>query len=167
MLSYLISLFCLICPPLLLCVYICMQVLRSQGLRVGCGMVVWLQHTWVCKLFKDCSSLQGAELPLLYSPCSVTHAMPKTYLLIWVNTNFLVSARAKWVWCLCVYIYIYLYIHVSICICTYIYIYMHILTYSLLYIEIVAITYESILQSRHGELNQDCLAPTAGTFLQV
>lgn len=28
------------CPPLLLCVYICMQVLHSQGLRVGWGMVV-------------------------------------------------------------------------------------------------------------------------------
>lgn len=44
---------------------------------------------------------------------------------------------------------------------------MHILTYSLLYIEIVATVYESILQSRHGELNQDCLAATAGTLLQV
>lgn len=31
-----------------------------------------------------------------------------------------------------------------------------------MYIEIIAIAYESILQSRHGELNQDCLAATAG-----
>lgn len=93
---YLISLFCLICSPFLLCVCICMQVLHSQGLRVGWGLVVWLQQPWVCKLFKDWSSLQGAEPPLLYSPCSITHAMPKTHLLIWVNTNFLLSARSKW-----------------------------------------------------------------------
>lgn len=121
--------------------FICVQVLHSQGFRVKWGLVVCLQQTWVCKLFKDCSSLQGAERPLLYCPCSVTHAMPKTHMLMWVNTNFLLSARSKWVSCLCVYIYIY--IHVSICICTCRYIYMHILSNSLLYIEIIAVAYES------------------------
>lgn len=122
--------------------FICMQVLHSQGFRVGWGLVVCLQQTWVCKLFKDCSSLQGAEWLLLYSPCSVTHAMPKTHMLMWVKTNFLLSAGSKWVssLCVCIYIYIYTCIYMYI---TYIYIYMHILTNSLLYIEIIAVAYAS------------------------
>lgn len=55
------------------------------------------------------------------------------------------------------YMYMYIYIHI----------YMHIFTYSVLYIDIIGIAYGSILQSRHGELNQDCLAATAGILLQV